>query len=301
MAQPTTAFTYTSLEDMRARVYAGIRRKSTDPLAGLSQSSINEYIAKWDAYFVDYARWNFPGFKRQRQVNFKSGTTLGSAVSAGDAVAELTSNANAESGGGRISINGDLVDYTAKDTPNSGTSITTSTTAPFAIDVDHAAGLRVEFLIPVPSDFGIPGEMFYIYSGSVSSSKLTHVDWRMATHPLGQTYTHHDGYLLLPQNLSTQVFQLHYWKKGFKVIAGDDLQTPAKWDDIVKYAAMGECYIITKEFELASNMFKLAGVPNPIDPGESPNGLLQHAAGLDAEQTDSRDEVFLAELGSYHL
>lgn len=302
MAQPSTAFGYRTVEDMRNLVYAGIRRKSTDPLTGLSASFVNGYIAKWDKFFVDYARWNLPTFKRQKIVAFKSGTALGDDWDSGDLTLELSSNANAAAGGGRVSVNGDLVDYTAKGTPNASASITISTaTGALTPDVSHVTGERVEFLVPVPSDFGKPGEMFYMQAGAKATNKLTHRDWREYPIPTGRYYTFHDGYLILPQNLNTQNFQLHYWKKGLKPVNGDSIQTPEEMDDVVRYAAMAECYIVTKEHDKAAEMFKMAGVPNPLDPMAQLNGLLQYYAGINAEQTDSTDEVFVPDLGSLHM
>ncbi|MBX4215331.1 hypothetical protein KW797_00050 [Candidatus Parcubacteria bacterium] len=287
---------------MRNLVYAGIRRKATDPLAGLSATFVNQYIAKWDCFFVDYARWNLPTFKKQKVVNYYSGTSIYSALTTSALYAELTDNTYAASGGGRISVNGDLIDYSAKDTPTSGKSVTISTaTGALTADIAHVAGERVEFLVPVPSDFGKPGEMWFMNAGSKASSKLSHKDWRDSPIPIGRFYTFHDGYLILPQNLSTQNFQLHYWKKGLKAVASDSLQCPEQMDDVVKYGAMAECYLITKEFDMAAKMFKLAGLPNPLDPGADMNGLLQYYAGLNAEQTNSGDEVFIPELGSLHM
>lgn len=300
MGQPTTAFSHKTLEDMRNLVYAGIRRKSSDPLTGLSQSFVDGYIAKWDAYFVDAAKWNFDTFKRQKIVAFKSGTTLGEDWDSGDLYLELDDNTDASATGGRVLINGDLVDYTAKGTPNAATSITISTaTGALTPDVSHVEGERVEYLIPAPSDFGKPGEMWFQQSGSKATSKLVHRDWREMPIPIGRFYTYHDGFLILPQNMNEQNFQLHYWKKGMKPVAGDSLQTPAKHDDFVRYCAMAECYIVTKEMDKANEMFALAGAPTPNNP--QPVGLLQQAIADDSEQTDSRDEVFEPDLGSYHM
>lgn len=301
MAQPTTAFGNRSLEDMRNLVYAGIRRKSTDPLTGLSATFVNGYIAKWDAFFVDAARWNFDTFKRQKMIAFKSGTSIYSAYTSGDAYIELTDNTNAASGGGRISINGDLVDYSAKDTPTSGKSITLTAAGDgvYTPDIDHVAGERVEFLVEAPSDLGKPGEIWVVPSGGIATAKFTHKSWREMPIPRGRYYTYLDGFLIFPQNLNSMTLQLHYWKKGLKLASGENLQTPEKWDDFVKYAAMAECYIITKEFDKAAEMFALAGAPTPGNP--DPIGLLQHAMAEDAEQTDSEDDVFIPDLGSYHL
>lgn len=299
MVQPTTVFGNKTLEAMRNLVYAGIRRKASDPLAGLSATFVDGYIAKWDAYFVDYARWNFDTFKRQRIVAFKSGTTLADDLDLGDTSALLTSNDNA-SASGRISINGDLIDYTGVDTPTAGQSITLATAAGTQTpDIDHVTGERVEFLIAAPSDFGKPGEMWYMHAGAKASDKILHRDWRDMPIPIGRFYTYHDGYLILPQNLNAQNFQLHYWKKAMKPVAGDSLQTPERHDDFVRYCAMAECYIIMKDFDEANKMFALAGAPTPNNP--EPIGILQHAVAHDAEQTNSVDEVFIPDLGTFHM
>lgn len=300
MGQPTTSFSNRTLEAMRNLVYAGIRRKSTDPLTGLSAPFVNEYIARWDAFFVDYARWNFSTFKRQKMVSFKQGTTLADDLDTADVSALLTDNTNAETGGGRISINGDLIDYTAKNTPTSGQSITMASVAgTLTPDVDHVEGERVEFLLAAPTDFGKPGEMWFVPNGGRATGKLTHRDWRSMPIPTGRFYTFHDGYLILPQNLSSQNFQLHYWKKGMKPVVGDSLQTPEQYDDFVRLCAMAECHIVMKEFDKANELFARAGAPTPNNP--EPIGIIQWAASRDAEQTNSEDEVFIPDLGSSHM
>lgn len=302
MGQPTTAYGNRSLVDMRNLVYAKIRRNSSDPLSGLSQSYVDEYIAKWDAYVVDYARWNWPGFKKRKLVSYKSGTTVKTAFVTGDATFDLTDNTNASASGGRLAINGDFIDYSGKDSPNAGESVTVSTvTDALGIDVDHSAGERVEFLVPVPSDFGKPGEIWLGNTGQAPHSKLKHKDMRANPKPLGLTYFVDDDYLILPDNLTTGNLLLHYWKKGLKAVDGDELQTPQKWDEIVLLGAMAECKLVMGENDKYSELMAAAGLPNVYEPGADLDGLLQFAAGLDSEQTDSEDEIFEADLGTPHL
>jgi len=302
MGQPATDFGNKTLAAMRLLVYEGIRRKSTDPLAGLQAASVNSYIAKWDAFFVDYARWNLATFKMQKMVEYKTGTTLLSSWASGDLYLELTSNANAASGGGRVSVNGDLIDYSAKGTPTALTSLTISTVAgKLTPDVSHVTGERLEFLVAAPADMGKPGNIWFAQAGSKATFKLSHRSWLEMPIPTGRYYTYHDGFFLFPQNLTTQNLQLHYWKKGLKLVDGDSLQTPEKWDDVVRYGAIAECALITKEYDVADSMFARAGLPNPRQPGSELNGILQWAAGMDSVQTDSNDEVFTPDLGSLHM
>ena len=293
MAQPTTQFGNTTLSAMRLIVYKGLRRESSDPVQGLDQTSMNAYINKWDAFFKEYARWNFQGFRKTKIVQWKQSNTVYSNFTTAATYIDITSNANAAADGGRISINRDEIDYSAKDTPNSGKSVTVSTaTDALGIDVNHDAGEIVEFLTAVPADFNKPGEIWLMNtSGNSAGQKLKHKDQRDRYWPLAGTYYYHNGYLYLPQGTPSQNMQLHYWSKGMKLVNdGDNLQTPEKWQDFVKYCAMAECYIALKEFAEADKLFELAGAPTKNNP--EPTGLLQFAVAQDAIQTDSQDEIF---------
>mgnify|MGYP006931607560 CR=1 FL=1 len=284
---------------MRAAVYAEIRRKNTDPVTGINADSINDYIAKWDAFFVNAARWNFQGFKKIKIVEHWTATTLYEDFEVGDTYAELTTNANIPNSG-RMSINRDEVDYTAKDTPTSGKSVTISTaTDALTQDVDHDDGEIVEFLTPVPSDFGKPGEIWLMnVSGNSGGSKMKHVDWRDRYWPLTGTYTHKEGYLYLPANTPSVQMQLNYWKKGMKLTSdSESLQTPEKWDNFVRWASAAQAHMTLGQTKQANDLFSAAGVSIY---GEVLNsGLLNLAIGEDSSQSDSLDEVF--EAGTVNL
>lgn len=279
---------------MRAAVYAEIRRKSTDPITGINSDSINDYIAKWDAFFVNAARWNFQGFRKTKIVQHVTATTLYSALATSDLYAELTTNATIPTSG-RMCINRDEIDWSAKDSPTSGRSVTISTaTDALTADIAHSAGEIVEFLVPVPSDFGKPGEVWLMNSsGNSGGSRLVHRDWRSRYWPLTGTYFHKDGYLYMPANTATQYMQLSYWKKGMKLASdSESLQTPEKWDNFVRWCAAAQCHMTLGQFKQADELFKRAGVN--IDGNLQNVGLLQTAISEDAQQTDSENEIFEA-------
>lgn len=291
MAQPTTAFGNSTRATIRAAVYAGIRRLSSDPVQGLSTSDVNGYIAKWDAFFVDSARWNFQGFKKTKIVEYWGRTTLYSALATSDTYIELTSNASIPTSG-RVSINRDEIDYSGKNTPTSGRSITISTaTDALGVDVSHIAGEYVEFLTATPSDFGKPGVIWVMSSsGNSAGSRLRPMDTREQYWPRSGYYFYNAGYLYLPEGYSNSRLQLHYWRKGMKLNSDtDNLQTPEKWESFVIWCSMAECYIRLSEFDKSTKLFNMAGVN--LEGNVLSSGLLIDAISLDAEQSDDY-EVF---------
>lgn len=295
--QPTSTFGSRQLSDMVAAVYAGIRRKSTDPLQGLDNASIKSYIAKWDCFFVEAARWNFQGYQRTKIIQHFSRTTVQSDFAANAAYIDLTDNTGGTAAGGRISINRDEIDYTAMNAPNVGHSITISAAdGAFTPDIGHVAGELVEFLMPAPADLARPGVMWAMQAGGNSSgSKFYPQDWRNNYAPRSQTYFYKNGYFYLPEGYMTANFQCNYWRKGFKVTKDDDyMQCPEKWDNFVKFCAIAECHLILKEYAEATKMYKLAGAPTDDD--AEPIGLLQTAMAEDAEQTDDPDDTFMPDV-----
>lgn len=286
MSQPTTAFGYRSLADMRTLVYGKIRRKSTDPLTALSSSFVTEYIATWDAYFADYANWTFR--RTSKILSLVAGDSLNGAITTASATFLTTSTTKLTAGGGRVSIQQDEIDYSSA----SGATATVSVvTGAKSIDVSHATGSRVDFLIPVPSDFGKPGEMLVGDASDPGRVPLTLQDYRERSWPAFPHYFVNDGYLYLPRNLAQTHAQLVYYKKAMKPGESDDLQTPRRWDNFVLWATMAECFESTGDHANADLYYKKAGVITPSNP--EPNGILQYAASLDADQTDSLDDFFL--------
>lgn len=289
MAQPTADFGNRSVAAMRSKVYAGIKRKSTDPLSGLSTTSIDDYIATWDAYFCDYARWTFR--RTSKMLLYWGRTTLYDALATDDTYIELTTNADIPASG-RLAINQDEIDYTDKNTPTSGRSVLIATAADAKTpDVSHVAGEEVNFLVAAPEDFGKPGELWYGDSVNPCRSKLQHLDNRQFPWPPTGRYFFNDGYFYLPKGMQTARLFAVYYKKAKKPAAGDDLQTPEKYDRFVYLCAMAECYKVMGNDSKANELFLDAGVPTLSN--SDPVGILQTAAANDAEQTDSLDDIFV--------
>jgi hypothetical protein len=179
------------------------------------------------------------------------------------------------------------VDYTAKDNPNVGYSVTIGTKTP---DVAHSSGELVEFLVALPSNCGKAGELWYMASGNSAGTRLKHLDWREDYWPMSGSYTTKDNYLYLPAGYSSTNLQLQYWKKGMKVVEGDSLQCPEKWDNFVKWCAMADILMNLKEYAEATKLYAMAGAPT--ENNLNPIGLIQSAASQDAQQTDSQFETF---------
>lgn len=288
MSQPTTAFGNRSVADMQTLIYGKLRRKSSDPLSGLSASFLTEYIATWDAYFFDFARWTFA--RTSKIVNLVAGDSLSSAITTASATFVITSSSKLTAGGGRVSIQQDEIDYSSA---SGATATVSAVTGAKGIDVSHASGSLVDFLIPIPTDFGKTGEVWVGTASNPGSAKLIHQDYRSNTWPLYPYYFVNNGYLYFPRNLSQTHAQLVYYKKAFKAASTDDLQTPRKWDNFVLYCALAEAHQTLGNTGEADYYFKLAGVPTPSTP--DPVGILQMAVSEDAEQTDSRDDIFIPE------
>jgi hypothetical protein len=292
VAQPTQNFGNRSVAAMRTQVYAGLKRSPDDPVSGIGASYLNHHIAVWDAYFCDYTKWTF---RRTSKVIENWGrTVLHSALATTDLYAELSSNANIPSSG-RFLINGDEIDYSAKDDPTAGKSVTISTAAGAKTpDVSHVAGEEVNFLVTAPADFGKPGELWRGNSANPFGQKLTHLDYREWSYAPAGHYFYNDGYFYLPRGIPTGRLYAVYYKKAMKLGENDHLQTPEKFDRFVYLCAMAECYKVLGDDDKANTLFLEAGVPTPSN--ADPVGILQVYAADDAEQTDSLDDIFIPRL-----
>lgn len=272
---------------MRALVRAKLRRKSTDPLSGLSDTFLNEYIATWDAYFIDHAKWTFR--RASKIVSIVAGDQLNGAITTASPTFAIDSSSKLTATGGRVSIEGDEIDYSSA---SGATATVSAATGAKGIDVSHADNALVDFLIPYPSDFGKPGELWVGDAADPARVKLTHVPYSRRAWPLFPNYASNDGYLYLPRNLAHTRGYLAYYRKAFKTGASEDLQTPRQWDNFVLWCVMAECLQVEGKTSEADYYFNLAGIRTPRMQ-EEPAGILQAAEAEDAEQTHSDDEFFM--------